>query len=77
MNIINRKYNELHEYSIEFINAKPYPHIILDNFLDETFFSQLDIDNFSKDLGKGITFDTDLEKINGQVKTINYQIILN
>jgi Rps23 Pro-64 3,4-dihydroxylase Tpa1-like proline 4-hydroxylase len=62
MNIINRKYNELHEYSIEFINAKPYPHIILDNFLDETFFSQLDIDNFSKDPGKGITFDTDLEK---------------
>jgi len=62
MNIINKKYNKLHDYSTEFIDAKPYPHIILDNFLDEKFFSQLDIDNFTKDPSKGLTFDTDLEK---------------
>ena len=62
MNIINKKFNKLQDYSTEFIDAKPYPHIILDNFLDEKFFSQLDIDNFIKDPNKGLTFDTDLEK---------------
>ena len=62
MIIINNIYKDLGKYSMEFMYAKPYPHIILDNFLDETFFSQIDIENFNKDPLKGSTFDTDLEK---------------
>ncbi len=62
MNIINNKYNDLSNYSEDFIRAKPYPHIILDNFLDEGFFSNLDLENFNKVSSKGLTFDTDLEK---------------
>jgi len=38
MNIINIKYNNLKKYSSLFIKAKPYPYIILDDFLDEIFF---------------------------------------
>ena len=35
MNIINNKYNDLSNYSEEFINAKPYPHLILDVNLED------------------------------------------
>ena len=62
INIINKKYKDLSKYSNFFMESKPYPHIILDDFLDETFFSQLDIENFIKDPTKGLIFDTDLEK---------------
>ena len=47
MKILNEKYNDLSSFNIEFKNAKPYPHIILDNFLDDEFFSNLDTDSFS------------------------------
>lgn len=30
--------------------------------MDDIFFSQLDIENFSTELQKGLTFDSDLEK---------------
>ena len=62
MRILNKKYDDLSKYSSDFIKSKPYPHIVLDNFLDNFFFSQLDIENFSAESKKGLTFDSDLEK---------------
>ena len=44
--IINKKYNDLSSFNIQFKNSKPYPHIILDNFLDKDFFLNLDTKSF-------------------------------
>ena len=62
MNIINKKYNNLEKYSKNFKLAKPYPHVILDNFLDEGFFNSLNLENLNINSNKGITFNTDIEK---------------
>ena len=60
--IINKKYNDLSAFNIEFKNAKPYPHIILDNFLDDEFFSNLDTDSFSIEKFRNDHLDTFIEK---------------
>jgi hypothetical protein len=62
MKILNKEYINLRNYSREFADAKPYPHIVLDNFLDKSFFSQIDIENFSSKPKKELIFDSDLEK---------------
>ena len=62
MRILNKEYNNLSKYSREFTTSKPYPHIVLDNFLDKSFFSKLDIENFSSKPKKKLIFDSDLEK---------------
>ena len=54
MKILNKKYDDLGIYSSDFIKSKPYPHIVLDDFLDKTFFSQLDLENFSIKSKKGL-----------------------
>jgi hypothetical protein len=61
MNIINSKYNNLKTYSSIFAIAKPYPYIILDNFLDETFFSNLNTDDFNIN-SEVNSFNTEFEK---------------
>ena len=62
MNIINKIYNNLENYSDHFKNTEPFPHIILDNFLDETFFSTLDVEKFSIEKYKNEHLDTFLER---------------
>lgn len=62
MDILNKKYKDLGKYSNEFMLAKPYPHLVLDNFLNENFFLSLDIENFNKDPKRGKTFNTNIEK---------------
>ncbi len=62
MSIINKKYENLSPYLSSFVNAKPYPHIVLDNFLDNDFFSNLDLEKMNINHEKGRTFDSDIEK---------------
>ena len=62
MSIINKRYENLSPYLSSFVNAKPYPHIILDNFLDNDFFSNLDLEKMNINHEKGRTFDSDIEK---------------
>lgn len=80
MNIINNKYNNLKNYSSFFFKAKPYPYIILDNFLDETFFSNLHNNDLNINSKKNL-FNTDFEKNKSTSKNLelsnNIQMILN
>ena len=61
MKIINDKYNNLEIYETDFKSAKPFPHIILDNFLDESFFQNLNIDKIKTNKQKGLLFNTEIE----------------
>ena len=80
MNIINNKYNNLKTYSSIFAIAKPYPYIILDNFLDETFFSNLNTDDFNIN-SEVNSFNTEFEKNKSTSKNLelsgNIQEILD
>ena len=80
MNIINIKYNNLKKYSSLFVKTKPYPYIILDDFLDETFFSNLDTNDFHIN-SKVNLFNTDFEKNKSTSKNLelsgNIQKILD
>lgn len=60
--MINKKYDDLSEFKIEFKNAKPYPHIILDNFLDDNFFSNINTESFSIKKHRNEHLDTFLER---------------
>ena len=60
MSIVNKKYKNLGLYSYDFMNAKPYPHVVLDNFLDNDFFSKLDLEKMNINYEKGRTFDSDI-----------------
>ena len=61
MKIINKKYNNLEIYETDFKSAKPFPHIILDNFLDESFFKNLNVDKIKINKQKGLLFNTEIE----------------
>jgi Rps23 Pro-64 3,4-dihydroxylase Tpa1-like proline 4-hydroxylase len=69
--IINNKYNDLGSFNIEFKNAKPYPHVILDNFLDEDFFSKLDTESFSIEKHRNDHLDTFLERNKSNSRNVN------
>ena len=62
MKILKKKYNDLSSFNIEFKNAKPYPHIILDNFLDKFFFENLDVEKIKVNKNIGANYNTDVEK---------------
>ena len=76
MKIINEKYNDLSSFNIIFKNAKPYPHIILDNFLDENFFLNLNTESFSIQKYRNDHLDTFLErnKSNSRNVDLSYEI---
>ncbi len=61
MKIINKKYNNLEIYETDFKSAKPFPHVILDNFLDESFFKNLNVDKIKINKQKGLLFNTEIE----------------
>jgi Rps23 Pro-64 3,4-dihydroxylase Tpa1-like proline 4-hydroxylase len=62
MKIINDKYTSLENFSEKFKNSKPFPHIVFDNFLDQSFFSELDTEEFNIEKFKNAHLDTFLER---------------
>ena len=42
MNIINPKYLNLEYKKEEFLSNKPFPYLILDNFLEKNYYKELD-----------------------------------
>ena len=42
MKIINPNYHNLENKKLEFQENKPFPYIILDNFLESSFYEKLD-----------------------------------
>ena len=80
MSVINIKYQNLGKYLANFAIAKPYPHLILDNFLDKTFFSNLNTQDLNINSKKNF-FNTEFEKNKLTSKNLmlskNIQIILD
>ena len=62
MQIINKKYKDLTIYKDDFKSGLPFPHLILDNFLDENFFEKIDVDEIKRNQKEGLIFNTDIEK---------------
>ena len=60
--IINQEYLNLEQYKESFHKNKPFPHIVLDNFLEHDFFSDLEIDAREINHIDGRKFSTDFEK---------------
>ena len=60
--IINSKYDNLSLFKTEFEKNKPFPHIVLDDFLTESFFSSLKIYKEELDQKKGKKFTSQVEK---------------
>jgi Rps23 Pro-64 3,4-dihydroxylase Tpa1-like proline 4-hydroxylase len=66
MSLINKKYLNLHDTAVKYfdryIDGKPFPHIILDNFFNDDFLNKI-LNEFPKNLEKlGINFDADPQK---------------
>jgi hypothetical protein len=62
MEIINQKYKSLSKLKNDFFNARPFPHIILDDFLDGNFFKLLtEILQQHNEILMGKNFSSDVE----------------
>ncbi len=66
MNFINKKYNNLHDVAVnyfdEYVSAKPFPHIVLDNFFNEDILEDV-LNEFPKNLDKvGVNSESDPQK---------------
>ena len=61
---INKKYHNLKNFSDSFKNAKPFPHVILDDFLNEKYFSNLKkyFNEYSNTNLDGRNFNSNAEK---------------
>jgi len=59
--IINNNYLDLLKYSEEFLNQSPFPYLVLDNFLDDSFFSKIK-NSLDLDKSKGKNFNNAVEK---------------
>ncbi len=62
MQIINQKYNDLTSYSVQFFNNKPFPYLILDSFLEEKFYDELNNESSKINNNKGKSFTNEVEK---------------
>ena len=63
MTIISEKYLDLSSYSDQFQNASPFPHLVLDDFLNDEFFKELcDVTGTERKPDSGRKFDTQHEK---------------
>ena len=64
MKIISDKYENLSDFSEQFRVAKPFPHLVLDNFFDHKYFDLLKnlYLKTSNDIFKGKTFNSNAEK---------------
>lgn len=61
MSIINQKYKDLSIFFNDFKLAKPFPHLVLDDFLDKDFFNNLKIEEINANREEGANFNTDIE----------------
>lgn len=61
-NIINSKYSNLEFLKFEFEKNKPFPHVVLDDFLSDTFFSDLNIYHEEINQNEGKNFSSEVEK---------------
>ena len=65
MNIISNKYRNLNHIKYDFIKKTPFPHIVLDNFLDNNYFERLTKvlkkDNYYK-AGKKFNSEVEMNK---------------
>ena len=66
MNFINKNYKNLHEVALkhfdQYINAEPFPHIVLDNFFDENLLQDV-LNEFPENLDKvGVNSESDPQK---------------
>ena len=81
MKILNEIYNDLSELNFKFENAKPYPHVVLDNFLNKEFFENLDVEKIIANKDVGTNFQTDIEKNKWASKNVelskNISLIVN
>ena len=81
MKILNEIYNDLSELNFKFENAKPYPHVVLDNFLNKEFFENLDVEKIIANKDAGTNFQTDIEKNKWASKNVelskNISLIVN
>ncbi len=62
MSIINDKYHNLSNFKNQFKAEKPFPHLVLDNFLNEDYFRNLKLDHSINFKDKGKSFNSDAEK---------------
>tara|TARA_B100000767_G_C19586333_1_gene459502 strand:- start:6 stop:239 length:234 start_codon:yes stop_codon:yes gene_type:complete len=65
MEIINQKYKSLSKLKNDFFSASPFPHIILDDFLDKEYFEALTetlLQNHDIVMGKNFTSDVESNK---------------
>lgn len=62
MQIINQKYHDLNNYSEQFLSNKPYPYLIMDNFLDQKYYEILNNENSKIKYENGKSFDNQIEK---------------
>ena len=94
MNYLNLNYNELENYALEnkenYVSAKPFPHIVIDNFFNNDLLNNL-INEFPKNLDKiGNKFENKVERklslnkshllsnnTNNFLNFLNSQIFLN
>ena len=66
MNFINNEYHNLHNVAVNnfdrYVSAKPFPHIVLDNFFNEDVLKKI-MDEFPDNLDKiGLDSDSDPQK---------------
>ena len=61
-NIINSKFDKLDLFKKEFEKNKPFPHIVLDDFLSESFYSSLNIHQEEINQLEGKNFSSEVEK---------------
>ena len=62
MSIINPEYLDLDKFKNSFHKNSPFPHVVLDNFLSDNFFNNLEKDKKKIDHNNGKKFSTDFEK---------------
>ena len=61
--MISNKYSKLNTFCKEFLNAKPFPYLVLDNFFEKKFFYKITNElNNKKLITKADKFDTIVEK---------------
>jgi Rps23 Pro-64 3,4-dihydroxylase Tpa1-like proline 4-hydroxylase len=71
MKVINKTYDNLEKFSSEFMMGKPYPHIVLDDFLDKDFFSNLNTEAFTIEKHRNDHLDTFLERNKSNSRNVN------
>ena len=62
MNFINKKFYDLKNFKEIFDKNLPFPHIVIDNFLSQEFYENLNLDKKNINEKNGKQFETDFEK---------------